>query len=176
MTFDKDRRITVKNLVKSQVCLYEPYLNLNITWGKKNEKKLVPLDTLAQAITSPGVAELFTEGFLAIEDKDALEIMKYLALEDADVEEPTNIIVLDDVQKKRLVSTAPIAELKETLKKISFEQVQQLADFAIDNEIGDLDRAEVIKKVSGIDIIQGIKLKRAEAEVITDQNTPAPIV
>lgn len=174
MTFDKDRRIVVKSLVKSRVGLFEPYLNLRINWSKKGEKKLVPLDTLQQAITSPGVSELFTNGFLMIEEKDALDIMKYLNLEDADAEEPTKVIVLTDVQKKRLVTTAPTAELKEMLNKLPHEQVMQLADFAIDNELGDLDRSEIIKKASGIDIIQGIKLKRAEAEEVKTNNPDAP--
>ena len=90
--------------------------------------------------------------------------MKELGLEDSDATEPTNVIVLTEVQQKRLMSTAPIAELEDTVKKLSLEQIQQLADCAIENELADLNRSEIIRKAVGVDIIQAIKLKKQDEE------------
>ena len=43
-----------------------------------------------------------------------------------------------------------------------------VAEYAIDHEIGDYERAEHIKKATGLDVIKAIELKRADAE-------PAPM-
>lgn len=170
----ENRKITIKSLTGGTIGIKDLYLHLDMTWNKKGAKKLIDLETLSQAMSTPGIMEMFTEGYLGIDEKDSLEILKYLGLEEADAEEPTNIIVLTEQQKKRLMSTAPIGELQEMLKKLSYEQMQQLADCAIENELADLNRSEIIKNAIGIDIIQAIKLKREEAEDVPAENVTRP--
>ena len=49
------------------------------------------------------------------------------------------------------------------------EQVKELAQYAIENEIADFDKAEIIKKIIGTDIISSIQLKKADEEKIEER-------
>ena len=98
---------------------------------------------------------------LYIEDLDA---KKALELEPFEAEVPENIIVLNDGQRKRLLTTAPIEELKKTLKELNKEQVNELIVYAINNEITDINRCEILKEFSGKDVIRAIQLNRQDKE------------
>ena len=158
-------KVKVVNLISSRVNISVPDVRLNRIWEKKGAVKVVPFDQLQEAIYDPGVEALFTEGILGIED---LEVKKKLGLEPEDVEEPVNIIVLNDQQRKRYLTVMPFGEFKDKIKELSVEQVRELAQYAIDNEIADFDKAEVIKKITGTDIIGSIQMNKQDKEQIKE--------
>lgn len=158
-------KVKVVNLISSRVNISVPDVRLNRIWEKKGAVKVVPFDQLQEAIYDPGVEALFTEGILGIED---LEVKKKLGLEPEDTEEPVNIIVLNDQQRKRYLTVMPFGEFKDKIKELSVEQVRELAQYAIDNEIADFDKAEVIKKITGTDIIGSIQMNKQDKEQIKE--------
>ena len=158
-------KVKVVNLISSRVNISVPDVRLNRIWEKKGAVKVVPFDQLQEAIYDPGVEALFTEGILGIED---LEVKKKLGLEPEDTEEPVNIIVLNDQQRKRYLTVMPFGEFKDKVKELSVEQVRELAQYAIDNEIADFDKAEVIKKITGTDIIGSIQMNKQDKEQIKE--------
>lgn len=157
-----DNKVKVVNLISSRVNINVPELSLRRIWEKKGAVKTIPLEQLEEAMYNPGVEALFTEGILGIED---MEVKKYLGLEPEDAEEPVNIITLDDAQRKRYLTVLPLHEFKEKIKELPMEQIRELAQYAIDNEVANFDKAEVIKKVIGTDIIASIQLNKADQEV-----------
>ena len=108
---------------------------------------------------NPGVEALFSQGVLGIED---MEVKKALGLEPEDAEEPVNIITLNDAQRKRYLTVMPLPEFKENLKKLSIDQVRELAQYAIEHEIMDYDKSEAVLKRAGVDIIGTIQLNKAD--------------
>ena len=158
-------KVKVTNLVSSRVNINIPDVRLNRIWEKKGATKAVPFDQLEEALYNPGVEALFREGILGIED---LEIKKQLGLEPDDATEPVNIIVLNDQQRKRYLTVMPFGEFKEKIKDLPVEQIRELAQFAIDNEIADFDKAEVIEKITGVDIIGSIQMKKQDEEPIKE--------
>ena len=158
-------KVKVTNLVSSRVNINIPDVRLNRIWEKKGATKTVPFDQLEEALYNPGVEALFREGILGIED---LEIKKQLGLEPDDATEPVNIIVLNDQQRKRYLTVMPFGEFKEKIKDLPVEQIRELAQFAIDNEIADFDKAEVIEKITGVDIIGSIQMKKQDEEPIKE--------
>ena len=62
----------------------------------------------------------------------------------------------------------PLYEFKEKIKTLPIEQIRELAQFAIDNEIVDFDKAEIIKKITGTDIIGTIQMNKADKEEIKE--------
>lgn len=157
-----DNKVKVVNLISSRVNINVPELSLRRIWEKKGAVKTIPLEQLEEAMYNPGVEALFTEGILGIED---MEVKRYLGLEPEDAEEPVNIITLDDAQRKRYLTVLPLHEFKEKIKELPMEQIRELAQYAIDNEVANFDKAEVIKKVIGTDIIASIQLNKADQEV-----------
>lgn len=158
-------KVKVTNLVSSRVNINIPDVRLNRIWEKKGATKTVPFDQLEEALYNPGVEALFREGILGIED---LEIKKQLGLEPDDATEPVNIIVLNDQQRKRYLTVMPFGEFKEKIKDLPVEQIRELAQFAIDNEIADFDKAEIIEKITGVDIIGSIQMKKQDEEPIKE--------
>ena len=158
-------KVKVVNLISSRVNINIPDVRLNRIWEKKGAVKVVPFEQLQEAIYNPGVEALFTEGILGIED---LETKKKLGLEPEDTEEPVNIIVLNDAQRKRYLTVMPLAEFKTEIKKLPLKQVRELAQYAIENEIANFDKAEIIKKMIGTDIISSIQLNKADKEKVEE--------
>ena len=67
-------------------------------------------------------------------------------------------------KKKRLLTVAPLHDLKEACKTLNEQQVLELVYFAIDNELGNFDKASFLKDITNIDIIEAIKLNKAAKE------------
>lgn len=160
-----ENKVKVVNLISSRVNIDIPEIRLNRVWEKKGAVKTIPFDLLEEAIYNPGVEALFVEGVLGIEDMD---VKKKLGLEPEDAEEPVNIIVLNDTQRKRYLTVMPLHEFKEKIKELPREQISELANFAIENEFADFDKDEIIKKITGIDIIGTIQMNKADKEEIKE--------
>lgn len=156
-----NQKVLVKNLTNGRVGIDIPTLNFRRIWEKKGAVKPVDFDVLQEIIYDPGVEYMFKEGILYIDDM-ATKIK--LGLEPEDTTEPVNIIVLTDTQKKRYLTVAPIFELKELLTKMSYEQIQDLAQFAIENELIDIDRCDLIKEAIQVDIIKAVQFNRENKE------------
>ena len=160
-----ENKVKVVNLISSRVNINIPDIRLGRVWERKGAVKVIPFDQLEEAMYNPGVEALFREGILGIED---LETKKALGLEPDDATEPVNIIVLNDTQRKRYLTVMPTSEFKAKVKELPIEQVRELAKYAIDNEIVAFDKAEIIKKMIGTDIIGTIQLNKADTEKLED--------
>ena len=154
-----DEKVKVVNLISSRVNINIPELRLKRIWEKKGAVKTIPYDELEEAMYNPGVEALFREGILGIDD---MKIKQRLGLEPEDAEEPVNIIVLNDTQRKRYMTVMPLHEFREKVQELPREQIMELARFAIENEIADFDKSEIINKLVGIDIIGSIQLNKAD--------------
>lgn len=160
-----DEKVKVVNLISARVNIDLPDIRLNRVWERKGAVKTIPFDQLQEALYNSGVETLFTDGSLGIDD---LEVKKKLGLEPEDAEEPVNIIILNDQQRKRYLTVMPMHEFKEKIKELPMEQIRELAQFAISNELVDFDKSEIIKKITGIDIIGAIRINKADQEETTE--------
>lgn len=160
-----ENKVKVVNLISSRVNINIPDVRLSRVWERKGAVRVIPFEQLEEAMYNPGVEALFREGVLGIED---LEVKKALGLEPEDAAEPVNIITLNDNQRKRYLTVMPTSEFKVKVKELPIEQIRELAQYAIDNEIVAFDKAEIIKKMIGTDIIGSIQLNKADTEKIED--------
>lgn len=154
-----DKKVKVTNLVSRRVNITLPEMRFRRIWETKGAVRTIPFDELEEAMYNPGVEALFRNGILGIEDMD---VKKELGLEPEDAEEPTNIIVLNDQQRKRYLTVLPLPEFKEKVKELSRDQIQELAKFAIDNELIDFEKDSYIQELIDIDIIGSIQLNKAD--------------
>ena len=159
-------KVKVVNLISSRVNINIPDIRLNRVWEKKGAIRVIPFEQLEEAMYNPGVEALFREGILGIND---LETKKRLGLEPEDTDKPVNIIILDDAQRKRFLTVMPLVDFKTEIQKLPIEQVRELAQYAIENEIANFDKAEIIKKMIGTDIIGSIQLNKADKEKIEEK-------
>ena len=156
-----DKIIIVSN-TNSRVGVDLPEIRFSRKWPAKGSKITVDKETFEQMMYDAGTRYMFESGMLYTED---LEVKKLVGLEPEDAKEPVNIIILDDKQKNRYMSVMPINEFITNIKKLGYEELQNLADYAIEHElIGDLKKCDEIQKLIGKDIIAAIRLNKQDKE------------
>ena len=152
-----ENKVKIENLISSRVILSMPELRLKRVWEKKGAIKTIPFEQLEEAIYDPGVESLFVDGVLGIADMD---VKKKLGLEPEEAEEPVNIIVLSDKERKEWLVDLSVAEFRNKIKELPREQVIELANYAVDNEITNFEKSEILKRAVGIDVLSRVKLNR----------------
>lgn len=153
---------TVNNTVGFSV----PELRFRRVWQKKKAKLPVPKDVLREAIYKPGVAYLFEKGILYIDD---LEFKKEIGLEPYDAVKET-IILLEDKMIERMLTNMPIAEFRAEFKKLTSNQMREVAKYAVDHAMIDMNKAEIMKSLCGMDVLKIYNLKKQNEEVLPDEN------
>jgi 5-formaminoimidazole-4-carboxamide-1-beta-D-ribofuranosyl 5'-monophosphate synthetase len=109
----------------------------------------------------PGVKYMFDEGMLYIED---MEAKKELGIEPEDAKEPVNVIILNDKQRRQYWVNLSLNDFKKKVDELPREQVELLADYAIENRLVDVDKCDFMQEKCGRDIMTAIKLNKADEE------------
>ena len=130
-------------------------------WPQKNSKVLIDKESLREGIFLPGVEYMFKNGILYIDDMD---FKIELGLEEPETKTPTNIIPMDEKYLERVIKRMPITEMKQAIKKMSRDQLQELIIYASSQNDIQLDRISAIKELTGTDLFKVIDLKRQREE------------
>lgn len=151
------KKVKVKSLTSGTVIINVPDLRLRRVWERKGAIKIIDEEILQEAIYNPGVEYLFKQGILKIMDEEvAEEISPGL----------NDIVILDDTEMRVMLKAKPLGEFKAKLKELPREQVFALVEYAIQNEIIDMAKNDVLKAKTGIDITKAVQLKRQEQEKV----------
>lgn len=146
------RKVIVKSMTNYTVELYIPDLRFKREFSKEGETKTIDFDTLFEGITSQGIRTLFEEGILHIENRqDRID----LGLEEENQE--GKFKVLNRGQILKLLRVDPISKLKEIISIVPREQINRIAEVAIEEKFTDFDKCNLIKKSCGIDIISSVQ-------------------
>lgn len=156
-----ENQVVVKCMVNHAVSISVRSIPFHCEWIGKGAERKISAEVLEQAMYDPGVRYMFETGMLYIEEMAAKQ---ELGLEPEDAEVPVNIIVLSDKQKRDCLINVSYDDFVKIVDKLSLEQINELADYAIDNKLIDLERDEYIKDKCGRDIINTIRLVRQNKE------------
>lgn len=153
-----ERMVIVKSAVNATVSIVNPQFGINKRWSRPGQPMGIPFDQLEQCLWENGIRRMFESGILYIESlKDKID----LGLEPSDAKEPVNIIVLKESDMEYLLKEAPLDEFKKKLCAVPAMQVDNLVEYAIHNEIVDMEKIKFIKELThGKDILRGIQKKR----------------
>lgn len=163
----ENKKIEVINNSSGRVGFELPDLRFKRVWEQKGARIKVDYDILEEALYDPGVAYLFEEGMLYIED---LKVKQALGLEPMEDEggnplkAPVKIINLNDSLLKRATGPMPLTEFSKWFSDLSYEQKGMVADYAVAHECTDFDKNEIIMKGTGINVLKAIELNRKAKE------------
>ena len=158
-----ERMVKVTNMIDSRVGINQPELGFKRRWEKRGQSIPVPFDVLQMLLYVDGVANMFRQGILYIED---MKVKQELGLEPMEATEPTNIIALSETQMRELMMNKPISVFKNEVYKLPDTQIDNLIDFAITNKCVDVDKCSILKNVTGRDILKAI---RVQEEIAADE-------
>lgn len=154
-------KVNIVNTTRGSVFVEVREIPFRHDWTVQGAKFAVEHDVLEQLMYDKGFKYMIDTGMLYIED---MEEKKALGIEPEEADEPVNVIVLTDKERRRYMVNLSIEEFKEKVRKLSYEQVTQLADYAVANRLADFDKAEFLKELCGRDILQAIRLSAQNKE------------
>lgn len=132
-------------------------LRISRRWPARNSYVLFDKETLEELMYDPAFKNMVDEGYFYIED---MEVKKELGIEPPDAKEPT-IIFLDEKQLERYWKLMPLSQFKVETKKLTKQQIECLADYAIlHGEEGNIQKANYLTEISGRNILKGIELQK----------------
>ena len=156
-----NKKVKIKNTTNGRIGINIPDLKLSRIWEKKNVIKYIDFDDLEQALYDSGVEYMIRQGMLEIED---MEVKIALGLEEEGTTTPVNIIVLSEKEMERYLKVLPIVDFKKKIADLPKEQIYNLLDYAIEKEIIQLDKNDILKQITGTDVMEAVKLKRQAQE------------
>ena len=158
---EKASKVKVVSMVKHRVSVIVPEIRFNRTWPSAGSSVTIDRDVLEDLMYDVGFSNMLKMGMLYIED---MQVKKDLDLEPQDATEPVNIIVLNDKEKKKYLTELSLVGFKDKVKKLSRTQLEELANYAIDNRLVDIDKCKVLKEACGRDVINAIRLNELNKE------------
>lgn len=154
-------KVNVTSLAIGEVSVFQPSIPFKASWPSKGSTRQIDEEILEQLMYTPGFEYMINNGILYIED---MNVKKKLGIEPEDAVAPVNVIVLTDADKRKYMVNYDLNKFKEQVKKLGYEQVRDLAEFAIQNKLADFEKCEFIKEICGKDIIQAIRLSSKNKE------------
>ena len=153
--------IKIRSTTDTSVSLYDPTIPVRKSFDKKGAVAIIEKDKLIQMYFNSELEAALRAGLLAIDDKDFLVEVGYIL----DKDEPVNQVEMDVNFMKRCVGVMPINEFAVNIKKMSKHQIEELAEYAIQNhqEVR-MDKIDLLSKVSGKNILKAIELLKADME------------
>lgn len=154
-------KVKIVNTIRGSLLVEVREIPFRHEWTAQGASFAVEHEVLEQLMYDRGFKYMIDTGMLYIED---MEEKKELGIEPEDAAEPVNVIVLTDKERRRYMVNLSLTEFKEKVNKLSYEQIVQLADYAVANRLADFDKAEYLKEICGRDIIQAIRLSAQNKE------------
>ena len=154
-------KVNVTSTVIGEVSVFQPSIPFRMSWPAKGSTRAIEEEIIEQLLYTPGFKRMIDAGVLYIED---MEEKKKLGIEPEDATEPVNVIVLKDIDKNKYMKAYTVAQFKDAIKKLSHDQLIDLADFAIENKIKKKKKSDILEKACGKNIIRGIQLAKQNKE------------
>lgn len=154
-------KVKIKNMVNGKTIVLNNDLRFKRVWEKKGTIKTIDSEILDELMYDPGVEYMFKEGILHIEDE---EVEKRISEETGN--DLAELSVYTDKQMDRLMLNMPLSEFKAEIKKATYEQLKNLADYAIEKEYNNIDKCNLLKELVDIDILSAINMNRKDQEEV----------
>lgn len=156
---EANKAILVKSHVNYMVIASDPMSHFKREWAKKNATYPIPFSVLQELMYDSGFEYFIKQGILSIEDEEARVALGLQAPGEANPSQ-----MLTEEQIKRYLTIAPLAEFKEKVPSFPKAQVDEMVAYAIEHDLMDVNKDEILKKLTGKDIIRAIQLKKAAQE------------
>lgn len=135
-------------------------LHISRVWPARGAAVLFTKEQIEELMFDPAFSNMVKEGYLYIED---MEVKKEVGIEPEDATAPTAIL-LDDKQLKRFWKDMPLSQFKVETKNLKKVQLDSLAEYAIREGGGSIEKANYLSKISGYKILKGIELENQSKE------------
>ena len=154
-------KIKVISAARGRCVINNRDLGIKRVWQSRGDAVYFTKEQIEALMYDPAFSNMVNEGYLYIED---MEVKKEIGIEPEDAVAPTHIL-LDEKQLKRFWKDMPITQFKVELKQLTRQQINALADYAIEHgDEGSIDKANYLTTVTDRNILKGIELNKQSKE------------
>ena len=157
---DDNTRVQIKSMINSHVVVKDNNLHIRREWNRKGQVQTLPLGIIRDLYYDVGFQAMLEEGILTIEDKD---VRIELGME-APGEEPTFKFYTENQMLAALVGSA--ADVKKAMNEMPKAQLNDFVNLAVQKEITDMAKVDVIKAKTGKDVIKMVQTERQAKEPV----------
>ena len=150
----ENNRVQVRSAVNGTVVLSNTDLRFRREWSKKGQVNTIPLEILQDMIYEDGTLSLFKDGMLEIPDQ---ETRIELGLEERGVEPEKHSLTNNQMLGALYGTPADIAKAINTLPNA---QIDDFVSLAVEKEVTDMAKVDIIKKMTGKDVLALVKFNR----------------
>ena len=156
-------KIKIKSLVGGTIVITDPTLRLRREWPKKGTVQIIDSDDLDILLYQSGVDYMFRQGMLGfVDEEEGHKILVNYGIEPEDKEEWIPSIEPEKLDK--LMNEAKVSDFRKEIKKFTREQLIELTEYCIEKEYMQYEKVEILKDLTGTDIISAIRLNRQDKE------------
>lgn len=156
-----EEKVKVISAVRGRCGIDNADLHISRRWAGRGSVVTFTKAQIEELMFDPAFSNMVREGYLYIEDMD---VKKDIGIEPEDAETPT-IIYMSDSELNRFWKIIPFAQFKIETKKLTKQQLTELAEYAIQHgSDGTIDKANYLSEISGYNILKGIELERQSQE------------
>lgn len=153
-------KIKITNYSSGRLNLYLPSLRVDRLFERSGQSFLFDKDAVEEMFYYPSVENLFKKGILYIEDK---EIRKKFGLEEEDGSVSEDVVApISNATILAYLNVKPFNEFKEYVSKLPLIQQERFVSIAIEKKILDYNKINLLKELTGKDIIKIIQLNEEE--------------
>lgn len=149
-------KVKIISYVDHSVRIYIPELRVNRLFEKQGQSYLFEASVVEEMFYYPGIEELFTTGAFYMDDKD-LRIKLGLEEEDGTVAEEV-IAPISNTTILAYLNAKPLNEFTDYVSALPRVHQDRFVDLAIQHKITDYNKINVLKELTGRDIIKIIQL------------------
>lgn len=154
----ENNRVQVKSAINGTIVLSNMDLRFRREWNKKGQINSIPFEILQDMIYEDGTMSLFKDGILEIPDQ---EIRIELGLEERGVTPEKHSLTDNQMLGALYGSPADIAKAINTLPSA---QIDDFVNLAVEKEVTDMAKVDIIKKMTGKDVLALVKFNRQVKE------------
>jgi hypothetical protein len=154
------KKVKIISYTNNAIRLYIPSLRVNRLFEKYGQSYLFDADVIEEIFYYPSIENLFVKGLFYIDDKE-LRVKLNLEEEDGTVAETVTAPISDATILAHL-KTKPMGEFKKYVENLPIEQQMRFVDIAIANKIIDYNKLNLLKNLTGKDVIKIIQLNEEE--------------
>jgi hypothetical protein len=153
-------KVKITSYSNGMLNLYIPELRVNRFFEKNGQSFLFDKDAVEEMFYYPAVENLFKKGILYIEDK---EIRKKFGLEEENGSVSEDVVApISNATILAYLNVKPFNEFKEYVSKLPLIQQERFVSIAIEKKILDYNKINLLKELTGKDIIKIIQLNEEE--------------
>ena len=150
----EDKRVKIQSRVKGTVVIVDRNIPIRRELTKKGQIVTIPMSVMQDLVFQEGMSDMIKEGVISVVDQED-RIALGLEVEN---QKPDKEFLTENQMLGALVGSTK--DIEKALDKLPRAQIDEFIDLAVEKEITDMAKVDLIEKRTGKNIIKLVQFNR----------------